>query len=43
MRAFLGANPKDKHGTHRYTLAAAGLDTERERARYRAYAERFDV
>lgn len=40
MRAFLHANPKDKHGAHRYTLADAGLDptTERQRyARYEAY------
>jgi hypothetical protein len=43
MRAFLGANSKDKHGAHRYALADAGLDAAHERARYRAYAERFDV
>jgi len=43
MRAFLAANPKDKHGTHRYSLADAGLEVVRERGRYRGYAERFDV
>jgi hypothetical protein len=43
MRRFLAANPKDKHGAHRYTLAEAGLDAPTERARYAAYVERFDV
>jgi hypothetical protein len=43
MRAFLGANPKDKHGAHRYALRDAGLNAEQERERYRAYAEHFDV
>ena len=37
MRRFLAANPKDKHGTHRYTLADASLDPAVERARYAAY------
>jgi hypothetical protein len=43
MRRFLAANPKDKHGAHRYTLAAAGLDPAVERRRYAAYQERFAV
>lgn len=43
MRAFLAANARDKHGTHRYTLAAAGLDEASERARFRSYVERFGV
>jgi len=43
MRRFLAANPKDKHGAHRYTLAAAGLDPATERRRYAAYQERFAV
>jgi hypothetical protein len=43
MRAFLAANPKDKHGAHRYALHDAGLDPAQERERYRPYAERFDV
>jgi hypothetical protein len=43
MRRFLAQNPKDKHGQHRYSLAAFGLDPDEERARYRAYRERFDL
>jgi hypothetical protein len=43
MRRFLAANPKDKHGAHRYTLADAGLDAETERARYGAYQARYQV
>ncbi len=43
MRRFLAENPKDKHGAHRYTLAAAGLDPAVERWRYAAYQERFGV
>jgi hypothetical protein len=43
MRRFLAANPKDKHGAHRYTLAGAGLDVESERRRYAAYQERFAI
>lgn len=41
MRRFLTANPKDKHGRHRYSLGEFGLDPVAERARYRAYRERF--
>ena len=43
MRRFLAANPKDKHGAHRYTLADAGLDAATERARYAPYVDRFGV
>lgn len=43
MRRFLAANPADKHGRHRYTLAAVGLDPVIERRRYAAYQERFGV
>jgi hypothetical protein len=43
MRRFLAANPKDKHGAHRYTLAAASLDAATERKRYARYIERFAV
>jgi hypothetical protein len=43
MRNFLAANPKDKHGAHRYTLASAGLDARRERPRYAGYQERFGI
>jgi hypothetical protein len=30
MRRFLAENPREKHGAHRYTLAAAGLDAAAE-------------
>jgi sulfotransferase family protein len=43
MRSFLAANPKDKHGAHRYTLADAGLDAATERRRYARYQERFGI
>jgi hypothetical protein len=43
MRRFLAANPKDKHGAHRYTLADAGLDVAAERARYRAYQDEYGI
>ena len=43
MRRFLAANPKDKHGAHRYTLADAGLDAATERARYRGYQEAYRI
>jgi len=43
MRAFLAANPGDKHGKHRYRFADTGLDEATERARVRAYQERFRI
>ena len=43
MRRFLAANPKDKHGGHRYRLADAGLDPAIERRRYAAYQERYGI
>ena len=43
MRRFLAANPKDKHGGHRYTLRHSGLDPAVERRRYAAYQERFSI
>lgn len=43
MRRFLDANPSDKHGAHTYTFADTGLDLAEERARFRAYQERFSV
>jgi hypothetical protein len=43
MRRFLAAHPSDKHGTHRYTLAAAGLDAATERRRYADYQRRFGI
>jgi len=41
MQQYLTETPKDKHGAHEYSLAQFGLDPEEERARYRAYRERF--
>src|SRR5215468_9010325 len=41
MQHYLVETPKDKHGAHGYSLAQFGLDPEEERARYRAYRERF--
>lgn len=43
VAAYLTAKPKGAHGTHRYSLADFGLDTDEERARFRPYRERFDV
>ena len=43
MQRFLAANPKDKHGAHRYTLAPAGLEPVVERRRYAAYQQRFHI
>ena len=43
MRRFLAANPKDKHGAHRYTLAQSGLDPDVERRRYAAYQQRYNI
>ena len=43
MRAFLAANPREKHGVHRYALSAAGLDEATERRRYAAYEARFAI
>jgi hypothetical protein len=41
MRAYLATNPKDRHGAHRYSLEQFGLDGDGERARYRAYWDRW--
>jgi hypothetical protein len=43
MRRFLAANPKDKHGAHRYTFVQSGLDPAVERRRYAAYQERYAI
>jgi hypothetical protein len=43
MRKFLAANPQNRHGAHRYTLFAAGLDAATERRRFAAYQERFGI
>jgi hypothetical protein len=43
MNAFLAANPKNKHGVHRYTLEQFGLGREAQAARFRTYCERFGI
>ena len=43
MRRFLALHPKDKHGTHRYSLEAFGLERAEEQRRYAGYCERFGV
>jgi hypothetical protein len=43
MRRFLADNARDKHGSHRYALADAGLDAATERRRYARYQERHRV
>lgn len=41
VRAYLAANPRDKHGTHSYTLAEFGLDEDEVRTAFASYNERF--
>ena len=41
VRAYLAANPRDKHGTHTYTLEEFGLDHDEVSAAFAAYNERF--
>lgn len=41
MRDFLAANPKDKHGTHRYSLKEFGLDSDEQARRFADYRARF--
>ena len=43
MRAFIGANPKNKHGVHRYSLAQYGLDRQAEIRRFGEYCARFNI
>jgi hypothetical protein len=43
MQDFLDANPKNKHGVHRYSLAEYGLSSEDELIRYADYCKRFDI
>jgi hypothetical protein len=43
MLAFLDANPKNKHGVHRYSLAQYGLSRDDELIRYAEYCKRFDI
>lgn len=41
MRRYVATHPKDRHGTHVYTLAQFGLDADVERRRYREYWDRW--
>jgi len=41
MARFRAANPKNKHGAHRYTLSEFGLEPGFEARRYANYRERF--
>lgn len=43
MRTYLSANPKNKHGAHRYSLEQYGLDRNTLLARFRGYCERFSI
>ena len=43
MQRFLSANPKNKHGPHRYSLSEFGLDRALETQRFARYCERFDI
>ncbi len=43
MRAYLEANPSDKHGAHEYDFADTGLDVEKERAKVARYQHYFNV
>jgi hypothetical protein len=43
MRAFIADNPQGKHGVHRYSPEAYGLDPARERERFGRYVERFGI
>lgn len=43
MQSFLKANPKNKHGVHRYSLAQYGLSARDELSRYADYCKRFNI
>jgi hypothetical protein len=43
MTRFLDANPKNKHGVHRYSLSQFGLERETELKRFADYCARFDI
>jgi hypothetical protein len=43
VRAYLDENPRDKHGTHRYTLEEFGLDRAEVDAAFAPYRARFEV
>jgi hypothetical protein len=43
MKAFMEANPRHKHGVHRYTMEQFGLTSEEADDTFRPYMERFDL
>ena len=43
MTAFIASNPRDKHGTHRYTPAMFGLDPAEISRQFADYYRRFGV
>jgi sulfotransferase family protein len=43
IERFLAANPKDKHGVHRYTLEQFGLDRAQLTRRFGRYIDRFEL
>jgi hypothetical protein len=43
MERFLDANPKNKHGVHRYSLSQYGLDRDAELERFADYCTRFGI
>lgn len=43
MRAFVAANPRGKHGAHKYTLDDFGLELGEIRERFAAYCAEYDV
>lgn len=43
MRTFLAANPRERHGAHRYDLEQFRLDPEEEQQRYADYCRRFTL
>lgn len=43
VRGYLAANPRDKHGSHSYSLEEFGLDRAEVDERFATYRERFGV
>ena len=43
MQRFLRNQPKDRHGAHRYSLSAFGLDARDLGPRFKSYCERFGL
>ena len=43
MQEWIGGNPQNKYGRHRYGLRDFGLDPEEIEDRFKAYRERFDI